>query len=162
MESIEQMKEKVHYVAVTGIIRNEGKYLICKRSLQEKAFPGKWCVPGGKIELKEFIATPKDTKDHWLNIFEKTLHREVLEETGLTIKNIGYCSSLAFLRLNGFSTIVVSLYAEYESGIVHLNHAELTEFAWVRAVHAKEYDLIENIHEQIVFVDTLFSQQTFK
>jgi len=59
------MRDKVHYIAVTGIIRNEnGKYLICKRSSEEKAFPNKWCVPGGKMEIKDFVNRPKDTSDH--------------------------------------------------------------------------------------------------
>ena len=75
---MEEIKNKAHYIAVTGIIRNsEGKYLICKRSPQEKAFPEKWCVPGGKIEAKDFINTPKDTSSHWLNIFEKVLRKEI-------------------------------------------------------------------------------------
>jgi len=53
--------EKVHYVSVTGIIKKGNKYLICKRSSKEKNFPGKWCVPGGKIEHSDFIDNKKDT-----------------------------------------------------------------------------------------------------
>lgn len=154
---IEQLKEKAHYVTVTGIIRRSenghNKYLICKRSPNEKAFPNKWCVPGGKIEQKDFIDTPKDTKDHWLNIFEKTLEREIHEETNLKIKNIGYVSSLVFIRPNGFSTMIVSLYADYESGEIKLSDEELTDYAWVNLEEAKKYDLIENIYEQIVEVE---------
>lgn len=79
---MDDIKHKVHYISVTGIIRNnEGKYLICKRSPNEKAFPNKWCVPGGKIEITDFVNSPKDTSDHWLDIFEKVLHREIEEET---------------------------------------------------------------------------------
>ncbi len=148
-------QEKVHYIAVTGIIKNNDKYLICKRSPNEKLFPNKWCVPGGKIEKKDFINSPKDTGDHWLNIFEKTLQREVLEETGLKIKNIDYISSLSFIRPNGFSTIVVSLFCEYESGEVKLNKEELIEYAWVNLEEAKNYDLIENIYKQIEKVHNL-------
>lgn len=148
------MQDKVHYVSVTGIIRNKnGKYLICKRSPNEKAFPNKWCVPGGKIEVNDFANTPKDTSSHWLDIFEKTLIKEILEETGLKIKNISYVSNLAFIRPNGFSTIIVSLHAEHKSGEVELNKEELTEYAWVDLQEAKEYDLIENIFEQIEKVE---------
>ena len=34
---MDEIKEKAHYISVTGIIRNkDGKYLICQRSLKEK------------------------------------------------------------------------------------------------------------------------------
>jgi len=159
---IEQLKEKTNYVAVTGIIRKKidgkNKYLICKRSPNEKAFPNKWCVPGGKIEQKEFINTPKDTKDHWFDIFEKTLSREIIEETNLHIKNIGYVSSLVFIRPNGFSTIIVSLHADYGSGEVKLSYEELVDYAWVDLEEAKKYDLIENIYEQIEEVERKYGE----
>jgi len=120
------MIDKTHYIAVTGIIRNkDGKYLICKRSEKEKAFPNKWCVPGGKIEPKDFVDTPKDTGDHWFDIFEKVLRKEIKEETRLEIKNIRYVSNLAFIRPNGYSTIIVSLCAEHDGGDVVLNEDEL-------------------------------------
>jgi 8-oxo-dGTP diphosphatase len=150
------MMDKTHYVSVTGIIRKDGKYLICKRSENEKAFPGKWCVPGGKIEKDDFVNTEKDTSDHWLDIFEKTLKKEVKEETDLEIDNIGYVSSLVFIRPNGYSTIIVSLYAEHKEGEVKLEEDELTDHKWVTLDEAKNYDLIENIYEQIEKVDKTF------
>ena len=148
------MQDKVHYIAVTGIIKNkDGKYLICKRSPNEKVFPGKWCVPGGKVQVKDFINTPKDTNDHWFDIFEKTLQKEILEETNIIIKNIGYVSNLALIRPNGFSTIIVSMHGEHDEGKVKLQEDELTEHAWVTLDEAKNYDLIENIWEQIEKVE---------
>lgn len=158
-EFLHFMKEKIHYVSVTGIIRKNGKYLICKRSEKEKAFPGKWCVPGGKIEHSDFINTPKDTSNHWLGIFEKVLCKEIKEETTLDIKNIGYVSSLCFIRPNGHSTIIVSLFADYDKGDVKLAEDELTEYAWITLEEAKKYDLIENIYEQLVKVEEIYSQK---
>jgi 8-oxo-dGTP pyrophosphatase MutT (NUDIX family) len=143
------MNEKMHYVSVTGIIRKDYKFLICKRSEKEKAFPGKWCVPGGKIEHGDFVNTKKDTDSHWLDIFEKVLRKEVKEETNLEIKNIGYVSSLVFIRPNGCSTIIVSLFADYASGDIRLEDEELVDYAWVSLEEAKSYDLIENIYEQL-------------
>lgn len=154
---MEEIQEKAHYIAVTGIIRNsEGKYLICKRSEKEKVFPGKWCVPGGKVQKSDFVNTPKDTQDHWFDIFEKTLHKEIFEETGLKIKHIGYVSNLALIRPNGFSTIIVSLHAQHESGEVKLDEDELVDHAWVSLEEAKNYDLIENIYEQIDRVENFY------
>ena len=41
-------KNKAHYVVSTAILVNkEGKFLIARRAEWEKAFPGKWTVPGG-------------------------------------------------------------------------------------------------------------------
>ena len=135
---MEEIQKKAHYIAVTGIIKNsEGKYLICKRGSNEKAFPNKWCVPGGKLEKKDFVNNPKDTSDHWLNVFEKTLEREITEETALKIKNIGYVSNLAFVRPNGFSTLIISLYAEHDEGEVILNKDELVDYKWVNLEEAK-------------------------
>ncbi|MAG75346.1 MAG: hypothetical protein CL811_01190 [Colwelliaceae bacterium] len=154
---MEEIQQKAHYIAVTGIVRNsEGKYLICKRSPSEKVFPGKWCVPGGKIEKGDFIDTKKDTNDHWFDIFEKTLEKEIFEETGLKIKNIGYVSNLALIRPNGFSTMIVSLHAQHSEGDVKLDEDELTDHAWVTLEEAKNFDLIENIYEQIEKVDKLY------
>jgi len=146
---MEDIQKRAHYVSVTGIIKKGNKYLICKRSPFEKAFPEKWCVPGGKIEVDDFINSLKDTSSHWLDVFEKTLEKEILEETGIKIKNIGYVSNLAFIRPNGFSTLIISLHAEYDEGEITLNRDELIEHAWVTLEEARNYDLIENIYEQI-------------
>jgi 8-oxo-dGTP diphosphatase len=157
MESIsaaDGIKDKVHYIAVTGVVRNrDGRYLICKRSPKEKIFPNKWCFPGGKMQMSDFISTPKDTSDHWLDIFEKTLKREIAEETGLRIKVLGYIASLALIRPNGYSTVIINMLAEHESGDVVLNEDELVDHAWVTLDEAKQYDLIENIYEQMEKVD---------
>lgn len=156
---MEEIKDKAHYISVTGIVRNsEGKYLICKRGPNEKIFANKWCVPGGKLQQKDFINEKKDTSDHWLNVFEKVLQREIREETGIEIENIGYVSNLALLRPNGFSTLIVSLHADHASGEVKLNDEELVDYAWVSLEEAKGYDLIENIYEQIEKVDGKFKE----
>ncbi len=150
---MDDIKEKAHYVAITGVVVKDGKYLICKRSPQEKAFPNKWCFPGGRIEMKDFVNTPKDTSDHWLDIFEKTLQKEIREETRLEINVLGYVASLVFIRPNGFSTIVVNLFAEHVANDVVLDTDELIDYAWVTLEEAKKYDLIENIYEQLEKVD---------
>jgi 8-oxo-dGTP pyrophosphatase MutT (NUDIX family) len=153
---MDDMQEKLHYIAITGIVSKDNRYLICKRSEKEKIFPGKWCVPGGKVMLSDFIHTPKDTKDHWFDIFEKILAKEIFEETNIHIKNIGYVSNLALLRPNGFSTIIVSMHAAWSSGEVIMKQPEeLVEYAWVTLDEAKKYDLIENIWEQIERVDKI-------
>lgn len=157
---MDDIKEKAHYIAVTGIVRNnEGKYLLCKRSPKEKAFPNKWCFPGGKLQMSDFINTQKDTSDHWLNIFEKTVEKEIKEETGLSVKATDYIASLVFIRPNGFSTVIVNMVCNHLSGTINLKTDELTDFAWVTLEEAKNYDLIENIYDQLEKTDRRYKNE---
>lgn len=144
--------EKAHYLVVTGVVVKDGKYLITRRASTEKAFPNQWTVPGGKLEMSDYTKRSKDTSAHWYNIFENLLKREVMEEVGLEIKNIGYLTSLAYLRSDNIPTIIISLYADHSSGKVKLCSA-LTEFAWVTLKEAKNYDLIEGIYEELEMLD---------
>ncbi len=85
----------LHEVAITAIVVKDGKYLIVRRSATKKRFPGMWTVPGGKLETKDYLELPKDTEFYWYNVLEKVLRREVKEEVGIDIANIGYVTSLA-------------------------------------------------------------------
>jgi 8-oxo-dGTP pyrophosphatase MutT (NUDIX family) len=144
--------DKAHYLVVTGVIVKDGKYLITKRAPHEKSFPDQWTVPGGKLEMSDYSRRKKDTSSHWYNIFEDILHREVMEETGLKVKNIRYLTSLAYVRPDGIPTIIASLFADYHEGEVKLCPA-LTDYAWVTLEEAKQYDLIEGIYEELEMLD---------
>ena len=146
-----------HVVAITGIVIKNGKYLITRRSLDKKAFPGKWTLPGGRLEVNDYINSKKDTGDHWYNILEKVLRREVLEEVGLEIESIGYLTSMTFMRGDD-PCLIVSLFADHLSGEVVLNEESL-DHAWVSLVEAKEYDLIEGIYEEIAMLDKLLIKE---
>ena len=151
-------QNKAHYIVVTGVIIKEGKFLIAKRSPTEKAFPNQWTVPGGKLELKDYIKRPKDTSAHWYNIFEGLLRREVMEETGLRIKNIRYLTSLSYIRSDGIPTIIVSLFADSHNGEVNLC-PDLTEYAWITLKEAKDYELIEGIYEELEMLDRILKKE---
>lgn len=147
-------KNQAHYLVVTVILVKDGKFLIVKRADWEKAFPGKWTVPGGKLEVLDYALRKKDTSDHWYNIFENLAKREIQEETGLKIKNINYVTSMVYIRSDKIPTIIVSLWAEPkdESSGVKLCNA-LTDFKWVTLQEAKNYDLIEGIYEELEILD---------
>ena len=144
----------LHYIVVTGILVKDGKFLITKRADWEKAFPGRWTVPGGKLEVLDYVLREKDTDSHWYNIFEDLLRRETQEEVGLEIKNINYVTSLVYIRPDKIPCMIVSLYAEpkNETDNIKLCNA-LTEFAWVNLEEAKNYDLIEGIYEELEILD---------
>jgi 8-oxo-dGTP pyrophosphatase MutT (NUDIX family) len=143
-------KNKAHYVVATGIVVRDGKYLIAKRASWEKNSPGKWTVPGGKLEVKEYSSRQTDTPDgkQWYNVIEGLVRREIREETNIEIRNIGYVTSLVFFRSEGIPTLVISLYAEYDSGDIKLCDA-LSEYAWVSLEEAKNYDLIDGIFHEL-------------
>jgi len=144
-------QNQVHYVVVTGILVKEGKYLIVRRAEWEKAFPGKWTVPGGKLKVLDYALKEKDTKYHWYNILEKVLRKEVREEVGLEISNIGYVTSMVYVRPDDVPCLIVSLFAEPLDGEIKLD-SSLTEYAWVDLEEAKNYDLIEGIYDELVIL----------
>ncbi|MBN2095575.1 MAG: NUDIX domain-containing protein [Candidatus Aenigmarchaeota archaeon] len=146
--------KKAHYISATAIVVRDGKFLIAKRSPSEKAFPGKWTVPGGKLETSDYLNRSRDTSEHWYNIFEKLVEREVLEEVGLKIKNLNYLTSMAYIRPDGIPTIIVSFFADYCTGEVRLC-SDLTKHAWVTLEEAKDYDLIEGIYEELEMLDKI-------
>jgi len=142
-----------HYVLVTVIVVNkEGKYLIAKRAGWEKNFPGRWTVPGGKLEVLDYVLRKKDTAHHWYNIFEDVARREVEEEVGLEIGKIGYITSLTFVRTDEVPALIVSLYADAVTEDVKLGKG-ITDFAWVSLEEAKNYDLIDGIYEELEILD---------
>ena len=106
----------LHEVVVTAIVVKDAKFLIVQRSRTEKRFPGYWTVPGGKIDVADYTSWPKDTHGYWYNILEKTLKREVKEETGLEIKDIDYLTSLATVHKDKNPSLVISCMANHKSG----------------------------------------------
>lgn len=145
----------LHEVAITAIIVRDNKYLIIQRSKNKKRFPNMWTVPGGKLETKDYLSLPKDTKEYWYNVLEKTLAREVKEEVGIEINNVEYVTSLATVHSDGAPSLVISCLADWKKGKVILQKEEADNFAWVSLKEAKKYDLIDGIYEELVMAEKL-------
>lgn len=143
----------LHEIAITAIVVKGGKYLITRRSPNKKRFPGMWTVPGGKLEVADYINLPKETKDYWYNVLEKVLRREVQEEVGLNITNIEYVTSLATVHSDGHPSLVISCMADWESGEVTLQEEECDEYAWVSLEEAKSYELLDGIYDELVMAE---------
>ena len=60
---------------------------------------------------------------------EESAHREILEETGLRVRNLRYCASQPWPYP---SVLMVGFAAEYESGELSLQRSELRKGQWFR------------------------------
>ncbi|OIO19271.1 MAG: hypothetical protein COY69_00235 [Candidatus Magasanikbacteria bacterium CG_4_10_14_0_8_um_filter_32_14] len=70
--------------------------------------PGKWTIPGGKID--------KTTGDVF-NIIENSLAREIMEETGVEIKKeVQLITNNTFIRSDGQHVIAMIFKCYYKSG----------------------------------------------
>lgn len=147
--------QELHRIALTAIIHKDGKYLITQRSLNKKAFPGEWTVPGGGLETDDYINTPPTTPaGQWYNAVEEALRREIREEVNLEVDKPKYLLDLTFIRPDGVPVVVLSYYCNYLSGEVKLDD-DAVDYAWVTLEEAKKYDLIDGILEEIEMVEKI-------
>jgi len=152
---MEIQDKELHRIASTAIIHKDGKYLLLKRSPDKKAFPGKWTVPGGGLEVDDYINSPESTAaGQWYFALEKSLRREIQEETSLEVDKLKYLLDLTFIRSDNIPVLVLSYYCNYKSGEVKLDEDNV-EYAWATYEEAKSYDLIEGILEEIEMVDKI-------
>ena len=108
------LKEDEYHLTVLGVIRRpDGKYLITRRVLTKAWAPGWWEVSGGAAQAGESS--------------EEAVRREVLEETGLHIKNLKYFGSQPWPYPSG---IMIGFTADYESGNIKLQQEELSAGAF--------------------------------
>jgi len=160
-----ELDPRLHFVVATAIIhrsRRDGsnEFLIVKRSPNEKAFPSKWTVPGGKLVLHEYSHLPKTAPDfpQWYNVVDWVVRKEVKEEANLEIHKPQYLCDLAFIRPDGYPVVTLSYFAKYKKGVAKPGK-DLTEHAWVTLNEAKNYDLIKGIWDELKSVDTILKKK---
>ncbi|MCL5011235.1 MAG: NUDIX domain-containing protein [Patescibacteria group bacterium] len=151
---MELQNKELHRIVITAIIIKDGKYLITQRNRSKKAWPGLWTVPGGGMEVGDYINTPKTAGDCWYFAVEKTLKREVMEEVGLEIGKVRYLLDLAFIRPDGVPVITLSFYCNWQTGDVRLNEENI-DYKWVSFEEAKKYELIPGILGELEMVDKI-------
>lgn len=140
---------RLHFVVATAIVEHRGTFLIVKRSMREKAFPGKWTVPGGKLVLSEYNKLPSSAKyGQWYNLIDWLVRKEVKEEAHIEITKPIYLCDLVFIRPDGWPVATLSYYARFKKGRVKLGK-DFDDYAWVDPKDLKRYDLIEGIADEI-------------
>jgi 8-oxo-dGTP pyrophosphatase MutT (NUDIX family) len=154
---MEIKNRELHRIALTAIIHKDGKYLITKRSPDKKAFPNKWTVPGGGLEVDDYIDIEPTTKaGQWYYAIETALRREIKEEVNLEVDKPKYLLDLTFIRPDGVPVVVLSYYCNYSAGEVILDE-DAVEYAWVSVDELENYDLIDGIADEIREVDEILN-----
>ena len=122
------MSQKPLTLSAKVVVRDEsGRCLLLKRSLSSKGNPGKWDLPGGKVDPGES--------------FEQGLLREVAEETGLTI-SIQHAVGAAESESPTKKVVYLILEGRLESGQVRLS-SEHDEYAWVNRRQLPKMELAD-------------------
>jgi 8-oxo-dGTP diphosphatase len=122
------MPDKPFSISIKILIKSgEGKVLFLKRAEDSGWNPGKWDLPGGKMDLGE--------------ILEEALHREVLEETGLKI-DIRSLLGAVQDTTRDYRIVHILMIGNSRSGEISLSH-EHEDFKWVSPAEMKKLDLCE-------------------
>jgi ADP-ribose pyrophosphatase YjhB (NUDIX family) len=112
----------------------EGRILIGKRA--EKARYGcRWCLPGGYIEFEES--------------FIETAHREVREETGLTIRLQGIINVVSNHLDDFHHTLVIVLLGTVVGGI-EVAGDDLIELRWIDAEEHRQVPYAFEADQRII------------
>lgn len=164
--TLEQAKsDKLFYfVANVVVYREDGRCLILKRDVREKVHPGKYAVPGGKLEWKDLDIT-KPTRMNgevidFENAVEDLLRRETKEEAGIDVEGpFHYINSVAFVRPDGIPVLLVKLAARYRAGEITLEKGAFTDYAWVNEEEIEKYECIQGVHEEVRKTIELFKKE---
>lgn len=76
-QKITNSEKKKYSVIINAVVAKDNRILIIQRGREEKHGPGKWSIPGGRLEHAGVV----------YEALQKTAQREVLEETGVEVKN---------------------------------------------------------------------------
>lgn len=128
------MKEYVFGLAVRVLLTNdEGKILIIKRSTNSKTNPGKWELPGGKVDQGES--------------FDKALIREVYEETNLNI-SLDHVVGVSQQNLPFIRAVHIIMSGEILDGDLQLS-SEHEGFAWEYLENLSDYELADWLEDYV-------------
>ena len=114
--------EKKMGVGVGVVLLKDGKILLGKRNQDPKKAgsvfnsSGTWTLPGGKMEFGES--------------FEETAKREVMEETGIEVKNLKLISVTNDMSNAAHFVTIGFLSTEFEGSPIAREIEEITEWKW--------------------------------
>lgn len=162
---MEIVNKELHRIVTTTLVyKPDFTYLITKRAPHKKSHPNKWTIPGGGLNVDDYINTPESEHgpNLWYGALENSLKRELKEEVNLEVGKPELITDMTFIRPDGIPVICFSYFAPYISGDVRIDldpEKDTTDFAWVTYDQAKEYDLIPGILDEIRQVDEILKMR---
>ena len=133
--------DKTHLVLVNAVVEKEGKILVSQRSLEETHDPGKWTIPGGKVER---------TEGNVWNVIEKTLFGEVREESGIEIEeNVQLIANNTFIRSTGQHVIALIFLCHWKSGEAKALE-DTNDVKWITKDEIGNFDFSPNVDKYIL------------
>lgn len=132
--------DKTHLVLVNAVIEKDGKILTSQRSWEETHEPGKWTIPGGKVER---------TQGNVWNVIEKTLKAEVMEETGIDISDQAeLLTNNTFIRSTGQHVIALIFLCHWKSGEVKPLE-DTIDARWISEAELNDMEFAPNVRTYI-------------
>lgn len=129
------MIEYVFGLAVRVLLMNDdGKILIIKRSTESKTNPGKWELPGGKVDQGES--------------FDQALIREVFEETNLKI-SIDHVIGASEQNLPLIRAVHIIMTGKIIDGELNISD-EHEGYAWVFLEDLYKYELTDWLNDFVL------------
>lgn len=117
---------KPYGLTMRGIAKNENdEILLLKRHHKSINGPGKWELPGGKVDRGEF--------------FDECLVREIKEETNLDSKPGDFCEALQDDYVHK-RTVQVIMYLDEIEGEVKISD-EHEDFMWAKIEEIKDLEI---------------------
>ena len=147
-----------YVVVVTCVVLQKSKkgawrLLILKRPANESEGPGLWTIPGGRVDPRDWGRAQKtdDGRRVWMNILKRACKREILEETGLTVREVIVMPGREkiFIRRDGTPTLVIV----FRCFVAPSSEAKRTKTAcrWVAPSELGGYKFIGNVPDDIRF-----------
>jgi len=125
------------------LTNDDGKILILKRSTDSKTNPGKWELPGGKVDQGES--------------FDQALIREVYEETQLKI-SLEHVVGVSEQNLHLIRAVHIIMSGKIVEGELNLSR-EHEGYAWVFFENLPKYELADWLND---FVNNQKTAETFE
>jgi len=139
-----------YIISVTAIIFDFDRVLITKRLPNASRFPGRWTVPGGRLEPADYTDIQPTADGVRYGAIETALRREVQEEVGLEIGELQYIASM--VMPGDTPRIFLSFSTTRIGGELRLQEAEVAAAQWVTRFEVQQMRqgiLIDGISDEI-------------
>ncbi|SRR5258708_29101381 len=119
MDKLAKHKFVINVSAIVRFPKVGNRVIIQKRSVKEETNPGKWCIPGGKLDFED-------------GSVEAGVRREVKEELNIKIENIKLFESHVTHDQHENQKIYLVFTADYKSGAIKIDTNEVETYTYVK------------------------------